>query len=69
MDVVGRKRLKEELNHCAGLEGYPEPGYNGWRLGTVSCNFPSKITGNALCAWAILTPEQQQALVRANERT
>lgn len=68
VDVVGQERLKDELNHCAGLEGYPEPGYNGWRLGTVSCNFPSKITGNALCAWAILTPEQQQALVRANER-
>ena len=67
VDVVGQERLKAEVNRCAGLEGYPKPGYNGWPMGTVSCNFPSKITGNALCAWAILTPEQQRALREANE--
>lgn len=67
VDVVGQERLKEEVNRCAGLEGYPRPGYNGWPLGSVSCNFPSKITGNALCAWALLTPEQQHELIAANE--
>lgn len=67
VDVVGCEGLKAEVNRCAGLEGYPTPGYNGWPLGSVSCNFPSKITGNALCVWALLTEEQKQALVEANQ--